>query len=60
MGAYSNSMKRQHRDKPVFVKTTAVEHKLFTDLAAKRHTTLSELIRQLLHRELNQSKEQAA
>ena len=55
------NMKRKPRNKPIFVKTTQDEHKTFTDLAIRRNTTLSELIRQLLHREVaGQSKEQAA
>lgn len=52
-------MKRKPRNKPIFVKATQQEHTAFTNLAITRNTTLSELIRQLLHREL-QSKEQAA
>lgn len=54
------NMKRKPRNKPIFVKATADEHKTFTELAIRRNTTLSELIRQMLHREVAQSKEQAA
>ena len=57
----SANMKRKPRNKPIFVKATADEHKAFTDLAISRHTTLSELIRQMLHAERErQAKEQAA
>jgi len=51
--------KRAKRDKPLFIKTTPEEHKLFTWLAQKRNTTVSEMVRQLLHREASQSQEQA-
>lgn len=45
-------MKRKPKSKVVFVKVDADEHKSFTDLSIRRKTNLSELIRQLLHREL--------
>lgn len=47
--------KRAKRDKPLFIKTTAEEHALFNRLALTRNTTVSELVRQLLHREVEQS-----
>lgn len=53
-------MKRKPRNKPIFVKATEQEHRTFTDLAIRRNTTLSELIRQMLHREVAQSKDGAA
>jgi len=49
--------KRAKREKPLFVKCNPEEHKLFNDLAQKRHTTVSELVRQLLHREAAQTKD---
>lgn len=58
MRLISANMKRKPKSKVVFVKVDASEHKAFNDLAITRHTNLSELIRQLLHREL-QPKEQA-
>jgi len=45
-------MKRKPRNKPIFVKATQDEHKAFTDLSIRRNTSLSELIRQLLHDEV--------
>ena len=53
MSIGSPSRKRKPKSKVVFVKVDTTEHKLFSDLAVLRHTTLSELIRQLLHRELD-------
>jgi hypothetical protein len=52
--------KRAKRDKPLFIKATPEEHKLFSDLAQKRHTTVSEMVRQLLHREVALSQGQGA
>lgn len=58
MSISSANMKRKPKSKVVFVKVDVSEHKAFSDLAVQRHTTLSELIRQLLHREVA-PKEQA-
>ena len=52
MRLISPSMKRKPRNKPIFVKATQDEHKAFTDLSIRRNTSLSELIRQLLHDEV--------
>lgn len=54
-------MKRTKRDRYMKVNLTSAEKKQFFDLAAQRNTDLSELVRQLLHRELTaqQSKEAA-
>jgi hypothetical protein len=60
MSLISANMKRKPRNKPIFVKATQQEHTAFTNLAISRNTTLSELIRQLLHRELDSSKKVAA
>jgi len=60
MSITSANMKRKPKSKVVFVKVDAIEHKTFSDFAIFRHTNLSELIRQLLHREVAQSKQQAA
>lgn len=57
MSIVSANMKRKPKSKVIFVKVDPSEHKTFSDLAVTRHTTLSELIRQMLHRELTQSKE---
>jgi hypothetical protein len=43
--------KRKNKDKWLQIKVTTGEHIAFHELAYKRHTGLSELIRQLLHRE---------
>lgn len=45
------TMKKVLRSKPIFVKLSPEEHEKFRKLAVKRHTNLSELIRQMLHRE---------
>jgi hypothetical protein len=45
-------MKADGKTKVLYVKATEDEHNAFQRLAAKRHTNLSELIRQLLHREV--------
>jgi hypothetical protein len=53
-------MPKEYKNKPIFVKASKSEHSAFRKLAEKRHTNLSELIRQLLHRELDSQKVQAA
>lgn len=61
MSILFSPMKRKPRVKPIFVRATEQEHRAFNDLAVQRHTNLSELIRQLLHREVAaQSQGQAA
>jgi len=42
------------------IMVTKNEHKSFFQLAEKRHLTLSELVRTLLHRELESEKVKAA
>lgn len=44
------------KDKPIFVKTSAAEHKRFSKLAEVRNMNLSQLIRYLLHREADTAK----
>ena len=53
-------MKRTARTASVRIMLTNEEKKSFVGLARDRHTDISELVRQLLHKELNSSKEQAA
>jgi hypothetical protein len=52
MRAEEITMKKTPKDKPIFVRATAEEHALFTKQANKRHTTLSELVRQLLYKDV--------
>jgi len=47
-----NTTQPPNKTKAIPVKVTEQEHLAFQKLAVKRHTNLSELIRQLLHREL--------
>lgn len=63
MSILSATMKRKKlakRGKPIFVRATADEHVAFNNLAVARNTNLSELIRQLLHREVAQSQQVSA
>ena len=48
------------RNARIPVKVTEAEKRKFERLAQSRHTTISELIRQLLHREADAQKGQAA
>lgn len=57
---YSHSMSKR-RDSRFWINFTSQEHKDFKALAERRHTKLAEIVRQLLHKELdNEKKEQAA
>lgn len=42
------------------IKASKAEHNAFTKLADSRHTTLSQLVRDLLHRELEAGKKSEA
>lgn len=54
-------MPRMKRGESIRLVITKAEKQTFFQLAKTRHTTISELIRQLLHREVAaQQKEQAA
>lgn len=53
-------MKRKARTDFIRAAVTPEEKKTFEKLALDRKTTISEVIRQALHRELNSQKEQAA
>lgn len=48
------------RKERIPVKVTSAEKRKFEKLAEQRHTTISELIRQLLHREADQKAQSAA
>jgi hypothetical protein len=48
-----------HRDVQINVRLTAPEKRKFEKLAEKRHTDISELVRQLLHREADLIAEKA-
>lgn len=52
-------MARQERTSAVLVKVTEREKVTFMKVAEKRHTNLSELIRQLLHREAESQAQKA-
>lgn len=57
----ANMKRRAKKSRAIFVKASQQEHTAFTQLAIERHTTLSELIRQLLYREVeSQPKEQVS
>jgi hypothetical protein len=45
---------RKNRDVVILVRVTKEEKTLFRKLAADRHTDISEIIRQILHREVAQ------
>lgn len=54
-------MKRSNRSIQKLIRVSPEEEKAFLDLAEKRGTDFSELVRQLLHRELRaEAKGQAA
>jgi hypothetical protein len=53
-------MKRKNRSIIVGMRFSPEEKKAFRALADRRGTDLSELVRQLLHRELQASKQQTA
>jgi hypothetical protein len=53
-------MKHGNRVFPKQIKISAEEEKAFTKLAEERGTNFSELVRQLLHRELQLSKVRTA
>ena len=53
-------MKRSNRTEVLQVRFTPQEKRDFLNLAARRNTKLAEVIRQLLHKELDSQKAQAA
>lgn len=53
-------MKRSNRTEVFQVRFTSQEKREFLNLAAKRNTNLAEVIRQILHREVESQKAQAA